>query len=1728
TNTEGIIDYVNPKFTEMTGYSSAEVIGKNPSLLQSGITPPETYSELWEYLTAGKEWHGEFVNRKKNGITYWEDALISPIVDSNGDTTHYMAIKQDITAQRQVDDALKRSEERFRNIFESSPNGMFIYELQEDDRLIFFDSNPAADRILGIDCSDFIGKTIEEAFPPLRDSEIPARYREAASKGTPWHLQQYTNFRDGVRGIYEIDAFQITKNKVVTAFVDITKRITAQEELTASEERYRRVIEDQTEFIIRWKADGVRTFANDSYCTFCGLTREEAVGTSFYDMISDEDLVKAKERIAAITPENPVSTAVLQTTLTDGSKGWTEWTDRGIFDEVGNLIEYQSTGRDITNRKKAEKALFDSEVRFSQLFQHAPIGVTLAGINGTLSEVNIALVKMLGYSQEEFRSMTVEEFTHPDDWKLERNLNHELKKGIRDSYALEKRYFHKDGQIVWGRLSVSIRRSEEGEITHIIAAVEDITEERNAKEKLQESEETFRAVFEQAAVGVARTDLAGNFLEVNKTLESMLGYNTSELLETNVFAISTPEDEKREKQLCREMYEGKRNSYQMMKRFFRKDGQMIWGRLTVSLVRREGEDTDFHIGILEDFTAQYQAEEALRESESQFKAIFERARIGMTLVSPDDSIMDVNAAFQEMSGYSLDELRQMKIADITHPEDIDVDNVHFQEIEEGKTESYRMVKRYIRKDGSLMWGNLTVNILRDASGNINFIVGMIEDISDRKRAEERLLEEKLFTETALNSQFDTFFVFNPRTGQAIRWNTTFSKVSGYTDEEIASMKAPDSYYDENDLTLAAENVAVIEREGQASLEISLITKDGKRIPFEYKASLMIDAPSGEHYIVSVGRDISVRKLAEQKIIEERNRAQMYLDIAGVMFVALDSEGLVTLMNQRGLEILGYEENEVIGKDWFHMFVPEKDRERTHGVFEQLMKGDIEPVEYFKNHVVAKNGETHIIAWHNTILKDSEGNIIGTFSSGEDITEQQQAEDALRENEKKYRMLFHQSADGIFLRDMEGYFIDVNPSFLKMTGYTRDELIGSSVLELLTITDIESRMLMKQVESTGSGVYEGNILKKNGELLAIEIKGALVEGEDHKFVQGILRDISKLKAAEERARQNHEDLQSIFDSIDDLLFILDMEGNVIQSNLTAANRLGYTMEEMVNLHALELHPPDRRDEAAEILQQMADGKTTHCPVPLLCKDGSIIPVDTRITLGRMSGNDILIGLTRDVSNRHKMEEELRASEERYRTIIENLPLVSWISDAHGNTIYISPNVDQVYGYSQEEIYKHGEDLWFGRIHPEDFDRVQKSIKELFENDGQYDVEYRIQRKDGVWIWLHDWSTGFSKSGEEVFFSGVFKDITEQKRIEDTLTASENNLRAIVENSPDHILLLDLNANIVFINRTIPGFDKEDVLGFPLYNFRTPEESEALKGRLEHIIETLETVEYEAEYESSSVGLIVFNNRIRPVLKNGEVIGFTVNSHDITEYKRASEGIREEKDRVEKYCEISGSIILSLDLSGNVTHINRTGCEILGYEENEIIGQNWFDNFIPERLKDILWDVHRKAISGSVTDVEGFENPILTKSGEEKMITWRNVDLQEEGRIVGVLSTGVDITEREQAKGKLVESEQRYRALFENTNDAIFLIDLDGNHITVNEQGAKLTGHTVEELIGKPLWDNVAEDEIAESKQVMETLQAGVAVPVYERTLVTKDGISIPVEINVTLAYDSEGHPLHIQS
>jgi len=257
-----------------------------------------------------------------------------------------------------------------------------------------------------------------------------------------------------------------------------------------------------------------------------------------------------------------------------------------------------------------------------------------------------------------------------------------------------------------------------------------------------------------------------------------------------------------------------------------------------------------------------------------------------------------------------------------------------------------------------------------------------------------------------------------------------------------------------------------------------------------------------------------------------------------------------------------------------------------------------------------------------------------------------------------------------------------------------------------------------------------------------------------------------------------------------------------------------------------------------------------------------------------------------------------------------------------------------------------------------------------------------------------------------------------------------LETIIESIGDGLSILDTEFKILYENRV-----HKDVFG--------DHTGEQCYMAYRNINQVCEGCPVEASFKDGEIhrrernvqtekGVSCFAVTASPLRDStGKITAAVEVVRDITDRKKAEEALREERDNAQKYLDIAAVIIIAIDAKGEVKLINKKGCEVLGYKEEEIVGINWFDNFLPERLRDPVKAVSHQLLVGEIEPAESYENPILTKSGQERLISWNNTVLKDEaGNIVGHLSSGTDITERKLADEALSEKEAELRIKAKN--------------------------------------------------------------------------------------------------
>jgi len=455
---------------------------------------------------------------------------------------------------------------------------------------------------------------------------------------------------------------------------------------------------------------------------------------------------------------------------------------------------------------------------------------------------------------------------------------------------------------------------------------------------------------------------------------------------------------------------------------------------------RKGMLTTFLIEMFERLAAsislglsQRIASQSVRDSERKSRAILESSSSLITLLDRDGIILDCNDQLSRRFNISRDEIMGSCIWDILPEDVIEMRRKNFEHV----FETGEPVNMEDCRNG--IWNDTVIHPVFDENNKVSAVTVNARDITERKKAEEALRVSECQFRSLIENLSDGVFVHD-FDGKILFVNQASCNNTGYLRDELLNLLVFD--IDAN----------IVERDDRIRYwftmgvgESMMFTaehrrKDGTTYPAEIHLNRMNfeDKP----VILAVARDITDRKQTEEKLQEERDRAQKYLDIAGTMFVALNTAGEVTLINKKGCMILGYDENEILGENWFENFVPARIREEILPVSKKILSGEFESVEYYENPIVTKQGEERLIAWHNAIIRDEQGRISGHLSSGEDITEQRRAAEAIIDSEAHIRFLSSITeivSDSIIVTDINFNIIYINKPAEDLFGYTFDEI-----------------------------------------------------------------------------------------------------------------------------------------------------------------------------------------------------------------------------------------------------------------------------------------------------------------------------------------------------------------------------------------------------------------------------------------------------------------------------------------------------------------------------------------------------------------------------------------------------------------------------------------------------------------------------------------------------------------
>jgi len=490
-----------------------------------------------------------------------------------------------------------------------------------------------------------------------------------------------------------------------------------------------------------------------------------------------------------------------------------------------------------------------------------------------------------------------------------------------------------------------------------------------------------------------------------------------------------------------------------------------------------------------------------------------------------------------------------------------------------------------------------------------------------------------------------------------------------------------------------------------------------------------------------------------------------------------------------------------------------------------------------------------------------------------------------------------------------------------------------------------------------------------------------------------------------------------------------------------------------------------------------------------------------------------------SERKQAEGVLKAPEEKYRSLVQNIPDVVWTTEINGKTIFISPNVKEIYGYTSEEIYKGGDSAWFDRIHPDDVEKVKGAFISLFEKGELFDVEYRIQRKDKDWIWLHDRATNVYEKNGIKYANGVFSDITERKRVEEVLQKSVRLLEDTGEMAKVGGWELDLSTQEVSwteevgrIHGVEPGYKPklEEAL-----NFYPPESRPDVEAAVKKAAETGEPYDLESLFiPSGSKDKIWVRSLGRAVYSGGKIVKLAGTFQNIDKYKRAEEALQESEAIFRViFDHANDGIILADEETKNFYIGNNIICQMLGYSLEEIKKLGVADihprEDLPYVIEQFQRQVRREIAVAKDLPVKRKDGGVFYADVNTSLVT-----LAGKTYLLGIFR---DITERKRIEEALRESQKKYMDLFENANDSIYTMDLTGKLVSFNHTAAEMLGYSEEEFSRLNMKDCYASAVQSIQKAVTEKSDLKELQP-WEFKMIKKDETIIDTEVRTRLIWE----------
>jgi PAS domain S-box-containing protein len=543
--------------------------------------------------------------------------------------------------------------------------------------------------------------------------------------------------------------------------------------------------------------------------------------------------------------------------------------------------------------------------------------------------------------------------------------------------------------------------------------------------------------------------------------------------------------------------------------------------------------------------------QALRLSEELYRATFDQSSIGIAHVSLDGHFLRVNDRLCELTGYERPELLKLKFHDLTYPEDLEMDVAQVRRLQAGEIDRYCREKRYRQKSGHAVWASLTVSVMRDSQRRPMHCIAVMEDISDRKVTEEKLVSsEERFRKIFEHSL--TGIAITDAEGRLVQCNPAYAQIVGRSAEELRSIVFSDLVHPED----RAENMARIRQlmAGEIpsfEIENRYLHADGHSVWVHKFVSLVRDERGVPACLASFVTDVTERRRAETAAYEsERQIAEFANSIPALAWLA-DAEGSIFWFNHRWYEYTGTTADQMMGWGWQSVHDP-KMLPSVIAVWESSIRSGKACELLFP--IRGADGKFRTFLTRVIPLHDTRGKIVRWLGTNTDVDELRRVREELDAERNRFRTLVEQASDAFFVHDFQGRFVDVNRQACDSLGYTREELLTMSV------PDVDHGFELASAQEVWRAITDGeahtllsNHWRKDGTVFPVEARLSVCEIAGQRLFLGLVRDISERQRVEDTLRKNEKlalvgrlaatishEINNPLEAVTNLLYLMETE------------------------------------------------------------------------------------------------------------------------------------------------------------------------------------------------------------------------------------------------------------------------------------------------------------------------------------------------------------------------------------------------------------------------------------------------------------------------------------------------------------------------------------------------------------------------------------------------------------